>query len=149
MPNKKLMSKPNNYCIKIVSWTAAESLLRAVREPVFVVEQLVTPAFEWDEFDASATHILALSAENEPIGCARIIGNKVGRMAVLKHWRGLGVGKAILEKAVAICKQNGEKAVKLSAQTHAIGFYANAGFVVTSAQYQDLHIPHVDMQLLL
>lgn len=141
------MSKRSNYNIKIVTWAAAEPLLRAVREPVFVIEQFVTPEFEWDDQDASATHVLALSAGNEPIGCARIVGNKVGRMAVLKHWRGLGVGRAILEKAVFFCKQRGEKSVKLSAQTQAIGFYTNAGFMVISEQYQDLHIPHVDMQL--
>jgi len=141
------MSKVNNCVIKIVTWAEAEPLLRAVREPVFIIEQFVTPEFEWDALDASATHILALSRENEPIGCARVIGNKVGRMAVLKYWRGLGIGRAILEKAVVYCKQQGEKSVKLSAQTHAIGFYTNAGFMVTSEQYQDLHIPHVDMQL--
>ena len=141
------MSKRNNCRVKVTSWAESEPLLRAVRKPVFIVEQLVTPEFEWDDLDATAAHILALNAQNEPIGCARIIGNKVGRMAVLKHWRGLGVGRAILEEAVVFCKQAGEKSVKLSAQTHAIGFYVQAGFVVTSAQYQDLHIPHVDMQL--
>lgn len=143
------MSKRNNCHIKITTWAADEALLRAVREPVFIVEQLVTPEFEWDELDATAAHILALNAQNEPIGCARIIGNKVGRMAVLKAWRGIGVGRAILEETVVFCKQRGEKSIKLSAQTHAIGFYAQAGFEITSAQYQDLHIPHVDMQLLL
>ena len=140
------MSKLNNYRVKVTSWAESEALLRAVREPVFVIEQLVTPAFEWDDQDASATHILALNRQNVPIGCARIIGNKVGRMAVLKAWRGLGVGRAILDEALIFCKQNGESVVKLSAQTHAIGFYTSAGFIVTSTQYQDLHIPHVDMQ---
>ena len=140
------MSKPNKHQIVVTTWAESEVMLRAVREPVFVIEQLVTAAFEWDDQDASATHILALNMQNEPIGCARIIGNKIGRMAVLKVWRGLGVGRAILDEALAFCKQNGESVVKLSAQTHAIGFYANAGFIVTSAQYQDLHIPHVDMQ---
>lgn len=141
------MNKANNYIVKIVTWRAAEAMLREVREPVFVVEQLVTPEFEWDELDVTATHLLALSAEHQPIGCARIIGNKVGRMAVLSDWRGKGVGRAILRVAIADCKARGEKCVKLSAQTHAIGFYANAGFTVISEQYQDLHIPHVDMQL--
>ena len=141
------MRKPNNYAVKIVIWAEAEAMLRAVREPVFVLEQLVSPAFEWDELDAKATHILAVSNQNQAIGCARIIGNKVGRMAVLKEWRGLGVGKAILAMAIETCKKNGEKTIKLSAQTHAIDFYKKASFSVTSRQYQDLHIPHVDMQL--
>jgi predicted GNAT family N-acyltransferase len=145
------MSKPSKqiWTIQLVTWTEAESLLRAVREPVFILEQLVAAEFEWDGLDASAIHILALNTKNEPIGCARIVGNKVGRMAVLKNWRGSGVGRAILHAAIEVCRNQGEKHVNLSAQTQAIGFYANAGFVVTSGQYLDLHIPHVDMQLLL
>jgi predicted GNAT family N-acyltransferase len=132
--------------IKTVTWAAAEAYLRAIRTPVFIVEQHVTPEFEWDEHDASATHLLAMAGD-EPVACARIIGNKVGRMAVLQAWRGKGYGMALVQKALEIIKNKGEKTALLSAQTHAIGFYLKAGFKVTSDVYQDVHIPHVDMQL--
>lgn len=129
------------------SWHKDEAHLRAVRTPVFIHEQLVTPEFEWDDIDTTAIHLLA-SLNNQPIACLRIIDNhKIGRMAVLKQYRGIGLGTALLQYAVAICKQHGSKSVQLSAQTHAIGFYLKAGFLVTSEQYQDLHIAHVDMQL--
>ena len=68
-------------------------------------------------------------------------------MAVLKEYRGMGLGAALLLEAVNICKLRGSKSVYLSAQTHAIGFYQACGFKVTSEVYQDVHIPHVDMQL--
>ena len=136
------------------SWHESEAHLRAVRTPVFVVEQLVTPEFEWDELDASALHLLAmlnnLNLETQPIACLRILNyHKIGRMAVLKQYRGNGLGAALLREAVAICKNNGSKNVILSAQTHAITFYEKCGFKVTSAVYQDLHIAHVDMQITL
>ena len=134
--------------IETVTWHAAESQLRAVRTPVFVKEQHVTPEFEWDEKDADAMHLLALAGD-EPVACARIVDNKIQRMAVLKHWRGQGVGLAILQQAVDIIQQNGFELAKLSAQTHAIHFYEKGDFVVTSGVYQDLHIPHVDMQKML
>jgi predicted GNAT family N-acyltransferase len=133
--------------IQTVTWAAAEAHLRAVRTPVFIVEQFVTPEFEWDELDTSAVHVLA-TLNNEPIACLRIIDyHKIGRMAVLKEWRGMGLGTALLLEAVGICKLHGSTSVYLSAQTHAIGFYQACGFKVTSDIYQDVHIPHVDMQL--
>ena len=136
-----------NIQISKVTWREAESHLRAVRTPVFIVEQLVTPEFEWDELDASAVHVLAM-LDDEPIACLRIIDyHKIGRMAVLKEWRGMGLGAALLLEAVKICQAHGSKQIYLSAQTHAIGFYIRCGFKVTSEVYQDVHIPHVDMQL--
>lgn len=141
--------KPQLKNIKIaqVSWHQAESDLRAVRTPVFIVEQLVTPEFEWDEQDASAVHLLA-TLDKEAIACLRIIDyHKIGRMAVLKEWRDMGLGAALLLEAVKICQAHGSKQIYLSAQTHAIGFYIRCGFKVTSEVYQDVHIPHVDMQL--
>ena len=133
--------------IELVSWQQAESHLRQVRTVVFIHEQLVTPEFEWDDIDSSAVHLLAMH-ENKAIGCLRIINYaKIGRMAVLKPWRGLGVGKMLLNEAIEICRQHGIKQIVLSAQTHAIHFYQQTGFQITSGEYTDVHIPHVDMCL--
>ena len=136
-----------NFQIEVVSWQQAEQDLRAIRTPVFIKEQAVAPDFEWDEIDQVAVHLLA-TQNNEPIACLRIIDfHKIGRMAVLKEFRGNGLGAILLLEAVKICKAHGSKTVHLSAQTHAIGFYEKCGFKVTSAVYQDVHIAHVDMQL--
>jgi predicted GNAT family N-acyltransferase len=145
---KQLKTQLNNLKIITTRWAEARPQLMAVRTAVFIIEQLVTPEFEWDEKDADAIHLLAI-VNNEAVACARIVGNKIQRMAVLENWRGHGVGLAILQKAVDIIQQNDFKLAKLSAQTHAINFYVKGGFVVTSDIYQDLHIPHVDMQKLL
>ncbi len=143
------MKKPPLTNVKItqVSWHEAENYLREVRQVVFVEEQAVSPDFEWDELDASAIHLLALF-DNQPIACLRIIDcHKIGRMAVLKEWRGRGLGAALLQEAIKICKAHGSKSMHLSAQTHAIEFYRKAGFKITSVEYCDVQIPHVDMQL--
>lgn len=135
--------------IQKVSWQQAEIYLREVRTSVFIEEQFVTPAFEWDEIDASAVHLLAMH-ENRAVGCLRIIQyRKIGRMAVLKPWRGLGVGKMLLNEAIKICALQGSKQIDLSAQTHAIHFYQQAGFQIASDEYTDVQISHVDMRLLL
>ena len=136
-----------NIQISQVSWRQAENHLRAVRTPVFVEEQAVAADFEWDALDLNAAHLLMMQ-NKQAIACLRIIDyHKIGRMAVLKEWRGMGLGAALLQEAIKICKTHGSKSIHLSAQTHAIEFYRKAGFKVTSLEYCDVDIVHVDMQL--
>jgi len=138
-----------NTQILQVNWQGAENDLRIIRTKVFIEEQQVAPDFEWDEIDTTAVHLLAM-LENLPIACLRIIKyQKIGRMAVLKEYRAMGLGMALLLEAIKICKKQGTKNIYLTAQTHAIGFYKQAGFKEISGVYQDANIPHVDMQLIL
>lgn len=142
-----MAAKLNQVSIQQVTWQEAEQELRAVRTPVFIEEQFVTSEFEWDEIDADAVHLLA-TYKNQPVACLRIIQyQKIGRMAVLKTWRGIGLGAALLQEAVNVCKNHGSKYIRLSAQTYAIDFYRKAGFKQISEEYCDVDIPHVDMQL--
>lgn len=111
-------------------------------------EQNVPASLEWDGLDASATHLLAIDANDQAIGCARTLSHgSIGRMAVLQHWRRRGVGHALLESAIEICRRQGVDTIRLSAQTYAIHFYARFGFEVCSDEYLDAGIPHRDMQL--
>lgn len=135
--------------IRHVNWHEAENLLREARMQVFIEEQHVPVDLEWDGLDESASHLLAMF-EDHPIACARIVDYKIiSRMAVLKHWRGMGLGTALLQEAIKLCKRQDSKAISLSAQTHAIDFYSRAGFKVVSGEYMDANIPHVDMLLAL
>ncbi|OQW68762.1 MAG: GNAT family N-acetyltransferase [Proteobacteria bacterium ST_bin12] len=141
------MQQPENITINLVNWQQAEAYLRQVRTIVFIQEQLVAPELEWDEMDSRAIHLLAMCG-NQAVGCLRIIHyEKVGRMAVLKPWRGLGVGKMLLNEAIRLCRQQGSKQIAISAQKHANHFYEQAGFKITSKEYLDVNIVHVDMRL--
>lgn len=150
--NKKPMSRRNKppapYEIKEVSWQSAARQLSQVRQQVFIMEQHVPAALEWDGLDDDALHLLATDGQAKPIGCARILdGGYIGRMAVLKDYRRSGVGNALLSAAIECCHQRGWLNISLSAQVHAISFYERAGFVVCSPEYQDAGIPHRDMKL--
>lgn len=137
-----------DFNIAKVMWQTHATQLKAVREQVFIVEQQVPVELEWDGLDDSAMHLLAVNRDGDAIGCARLIGDgSIGRMAVLKPWRGLGVGKALLQIAVLYYQQQGIQPITLSAQTHAIPFYQKAGFEVCSEPYLDAGILHVDMRL--
>lgn len=138
------------FSIEQLSWqNPKQAMLKALREQVFIIEQSVPEYIEWDEYDETAIHLLALDATGTAIGCARILltRGRVGRMGVLKEWRGKGVGYALLMEAITICKAHGLQQLQLSSQTHAIPFYEKAGFVVTSDAYIDANIWHKDMVL--
>jgi predicted GNAT family N-acyltransferase len=140
----------NNLKIEIVKWIDGLSQLKNIREKVFIQEQKVTPQLEWDGMDEKAIHFLVFN-DKAAIGCARAIVIKdhmqLGRMAVLKEYRGQGIGSALLEKAMTIAKLNQLSAIYISAQCHAIDFYKKFGFEVTSDIYLDAEIPHRDMTL--
>lgn len=137
-----------NYFIKEVDWPSYQAQISAVRQQVFIVEQQVPAALEWDGLDETAQHLLALSEDGKAIGCARVLSDaSIGRMAVLADWRSQGVGQALLKSAIQLCRENGWLDIQLSAQTHAIAFYERAGFKVSSDEYMDAGIPHKAMKL--
>lgn len=120
---------------------------QAIRKTVFIEEQRVPEALEWDAEDGGAMHLLGIK-HGTPIACARVLYNGyIGRMAVLPEWRRQGVGLCMLQSAIEGGRALSVPCVRLSAQVHAIDFYRRAGFKVTSEPYLDANILHVDMQL--
>ena len=136
-----------DFTILETGWTHDAGRLSAIRRAVFIDEQGVPEALEWDADDADAKHLLAVLADGTPIGCARLLPDgHIGRMAVLPAWRGRGVGRALLAAAIRLARAQGHATIRLSAQTHAAGFYADAGFVVEGDPYEEAGIPHIAMQ---
>ena len=72
---------------------------------------------------------------------------QLGRMAVLREYRGEGIGSALIETAITLANLNQLSGIYISAQCHAIDFYKKFGFEVTSDIYLDAEIPHRDMKL--
>ncbi|HSG93440.1 MAG TPA: GNAT family N-acetyltransferase [Methylotenera sp.] len=139
----------NNFLIKHATWQTHAPQLKSVREAVFIQEQQVPPALEWDSLDEAAQHLLAVTAAGDVLGCARLTGDgNIGRMAVLKLWRGIGVGGALLTEAISIYQQLGVEKIRLSAQMHAVSFYEKFGFKKYGEPYLDADIMHIDMQLI-
>ncbi|WP_049622866.1 GNAT family N-acetyltransferase [Frateuria defendens] len=126
---------------------ADREALRAVRLEVFVHEQQVPEALEWDELDAEAIHVLARDEAGQPVGCGRLTTErKIGRMAVRRPWRGSGAGAALLRELVAQARALGWPEVALDAQVQAIGFYEREGFVAEGEVFDDAGIPHRRMR---
>lgn len=131
------------FRIELGDWPSLRARAEAVRFTVFVDEQGVPAEMELDEFDAASLHALAVDADGAVLGTGRLLSDgHIGRMAVLQSARGRGVGAALLLALVEAASTRGDCEVMLSAQTHALGFYARYGFVAEGEVYDDAGIPH-------
>ena len=131
---------------QIMGWEEARAEAGPIRFVVFVDEQKVPVEMELDEHDAVCVHVIARS-EGRAVGTGRLLPDgHIGRMAVLKAWRGRGVGAAMLNALVGAARERGDKDVVLSAQTHARGFYMKFGFSSEGPEYPDAGIPHQAMR---
>lgn len=128
------------------SWNHDAQALQALRRSVFVDEQAVPEAEEWDGIDPECQHVLARSLDGTPIGCGRLTPQgQIGRMAVVADWRGRGVGAALLTALLDQARQNGLQEVRLHAQHHAVGFYQRHGFQAHGDCFEEAGITHQAM----
>ncbi|HWS27837.1 MAG TPA: GNAT family N-acetyltransferase, partial [Xanthomonadales bacterium] len=138
----------DRYFIEPAVWSVDADALKAVRTAVFIVEQQIPERDEWDADDEAADHVLARSRDGVPIGTGRLLADgRIGRMAVVKEWRGEGVGAAMLRHLMERAAARGMRRLKLSSQKYAVPFYAQAGFVVDGPEYLECDIPHQGMLL--
>jgi len=124
----------------------------AVRTAVFMAEQGVSEAEEWDGLEDACTHFLA-GPTGAPTGCARLLpmGDtaKVQRVAVMPAWRGTGLGRQIMQAVLDHARSAGVRTVILDSQTHALRFYEALGFTAQGPEFDDAGIPHRSMRLAL
>jgi predicted GNAT family N-acyltransferase len=131
--------------IELMDWQRARSLAAPIRFEVFVREQRVPAEIELDEHDAVSVHAIAFDGE-QAIGTGRLLPDgHIGRMAVVRQWRGRGIGSLILEKLVQAARERGDANIALSAQVHAAAFYRAHGFEPVGEVYQEAGIDHQAM----
>jgi hypothetical protein len=117
----------------------------AIRYEVFVDEQNVPEELEIDGLDGEAKHVLAF-VDGVPIGTGRILDDgHIGRVAVLKDYRGFGIGKLIMKELIKWAQDITLKKVWLSSQWHAHSFYLDLGFVCVGDIYKEAGIDHIKM----
>lgn len=122
---------------------------RNIREAVFVEEQGFHD--EFDEIDTWAKHLIMYD-EKTPIATCRIFRREecedyaVGRIAVIKEYRGKNIGAALLKAAENEIKNSGGKRISLHAQCAAQKFYQKQGYSSYGETDLDENCPHIWMR---
>ncbi|MFF8968050.1 GNAT family N-acetyltransferase [Streptomyces sp. NPDC014995] len=151
------------YAVRVAEDPADREACFAVRKEVFVGEQGVPEDIEYDAYDAGAVHVLAVRADGVPLGTGRLLYGEaaaaktdgdlsvgsLGRLAVSKEARGLGVGAALVRAIEEAARARGLAAVDLHAQTHALGFYEGLGYAAYGPEFPDAGIAHRAMRRVL
>ncbi len=119
-----------------------------IRKTVFMKEQGFCE--EFDDLDEVSKHVV-LYEEEVPISTCRFYWDNarqcyiVGRIAVVKEYRGKSYGAAVLKEAERQIQKAGGKSVCLAAQVQAAGFYAKQGYTEAGHVFFEEHCPHIWM----
>ena len=112
----------------------------ALRREVFVIEQQIPEAEEFDADDLAATHVVAIGAGNV-VGTLRIIWTaehvKLGRVVVARLWRGQGISTKLLRHAMDLARDKGQSRFYLTAQHDKLAVYEKLGFVAFGEPFDD------------
>ncbi|WP_297632053.1 GNAT family N-acetyltransferase [uncultured Clostridium sp.] len=122
------------------------------RYEVFACEQKIFQENDLDNLDKKVKHLF-LEDKGRVVAYARVINSgikseyaTVGRVLVLKEYRRKGLATELMEKAIEILKEDGEKKIIISAQAYAKGLYEEIGFKQISEEYSEVNIPHIEME---
>lgn len=134
-------------------WPTHKEAISQLRREVFIQEQQVPEALEWDDEDTAARHFCLWQGE-ALAAYARLLlleGNsgKLTRMAVRQPQRGAGLGRHLVGHIITWARQAGLHSLVLDAQLQAQGFYERQQFVAGGEVFWDAGIEHRHMALVL
>ena len=121
-----------------------------IRYQVFTLEQGFAQEVDLDDHDKESIHILVYD-NNKAIATGRMFKESddtyhIGRIAVIKNYRGLKIGSLILEVFEKKAKELGAKNVVLGSQIDKTEFYIKNGYQKYGDIFDDANYPHVMMR---
>ena len=134
---------------RICTYSTLPNEALAVRMAVFVEEQGFVD--EVDDTDQIATH-LVLFEDDAPIGTCRIFPAAepkryiLGRLAIMKAYRGQRCGSLLIEAAEEYVRGAGGTALSLHSQCRAQDFYKKCGYTAYGDIEDDEGCPHIWMK---
>ena len=133
--------------VHAASWQHDRGPIQRIRKAVFIEEQGIPEADEWDATDPVSLHVLAGVSKCDAVGTGRLEPTgKLGRVAVLPQYRGSGIGSRIVAYLVNQATVMGLGQVYLHAQASAVAFYERLGFQVDGPEFDEVSIPHRRMR---
>ena len=134
-----------NLKIQLVNTNKEYQEILNIRKLVFVEEQNVPIDIEI-EYEDESQHIICYH-DDLPVATGRCrettFGIKLERFAVLHEFRGMGIGKQIVNFILSQISSN--KTIYLHAQEAVVDFYKKLGFKVSGDKFYEADILHSKM----
>ena len=145
---EELAGERDDVAVETVPWQSHADVLMAIRTAVFIEEHGIPRDLEVDGRDEGALHFLASASGRGPIGTGRLLADgQIGRLAVLPEERRGGIGRRLLDAALASARTRGDRAVWLNARLEARGLYERAGFKAVGEPFLEAGLRHIRMEL--
>lgn len=122
---------------------------KIIRKQVFMEEQGFKN--EFDDIDNISFHIVMYD-ENRPVATCRVYEDIVkneyilGRLSVVKEYRGMSLGAKMIGEAEKIVKEKGGTSIRLYAQCRVTPFYGQQGYKEYGVIEDDEGCPHIWMK---
>ncbi len=71
---------------------------------------------------------------------------KLRQMAVLDGLQGKGIGRVLMNFAENIARDAGYKKLTMHARKSALGFYEKLGYSICSDEFEEVTVPHYEME---
>ncbi len=137
-----------DFQIRRVDWQEHGAICADLRKQVFFNEAQYHYFVALDGRDADARHVLALDAQQQPIGCGRISSDwQISRIAVLRPWRQRGIGTALLDELVAIARDAEVGEVFCAVPVFSLPYYRRQQFEAVGSVYNESDVPYQRMRL--
>ena len=136
--------------MEIVLYKGISDCAKEIRQNVFVNEQGFHN--EFDDIDKIATHFVMFNDAKIPIATCRVFWDTamnmyvLGRLAVIKEYRGKNIGSVMLKEAEKHIQKIGGKGIALHAQCSVTKFYQKLGFTEFGDTDDDEGCPHIWMK---
>ena len=135
--------------MKIKYYEKLPNEAREIRIKVFVDEQGFRE--EFDTQDNSAVHFIAFTEDATAVGTCRIFQSNaddeyfLGRLAVLREYRGMAIGRQLIDAAEKYVISVRGHSIRLHSQLQAKGFYEKCGYTAFGEIEPEEGCPHIWM----
>lgn len=135
--------RTKSFKFEQTSWLESCSEILAVRHKVFMIEQHFNEAILCDLQDNGCIHLIAKNVEGMVIAAGRLsLDGRIGRIAVLLPYRGLGIGSKILSELIQIGRFHKLNDISLNAELDNLRFFDGQNFMASGPVYMIKGVPH-------
>ena len=133
-----------SFTIQVTRWRESCNEILAVRHKVFTIEQHFTEARTLRDLrDDNCYHLVVRNSEARVIATGRITPKgRIGKLAVLLPYRGIGIGSRMLQLLVQVGESKRVDDVSLTAELADRKFFDHHKFSISGPVFMKQGVPH-------